>query len=107
MGGPVESVVAAQPRWSTSSRHGELAGRVEMMFLETAEDDSRTNRVDASVDILVGLFGPSRPTITGASDRPDALGEHFRFKNQQEHCYVILSCKKERVLQCCIIIIIT
>jgi hypothetical protein len=32
-------------------------GRVEMMFLEIAEDDSRTNRVDASVDILVGTFG--------------------------------------------------
>jgi hypothetical protein len=34
-----------------------------MTFLETAEDDSRTNRVEESVDILVGPFGPSWPTV--------------------------------------------
>ena len=42
-----------------------------MMFMEVAEDDSQTNRVEASVEILVGVFGPSWPTVTEASSRPE------------------------------------
>jgi hypothetical protein len=48
-----------------------------MTFLETAEGKSRTNRAEASVDILVRLFGPSRPTVTGALGYLDALRRAF------------------------------
>lgn len=44
---------------------------VEITFMEVAEDDSQTNRVEASVEILVGVFGPSWPTVTGAFGRPE------------------------------------
>jgi hypothetical protein len=50
------------------SRHAGAGNlrQVQMTFLETAEDDSRTNRVEEGVDILVGPFMPSRPTVKGA-----------------------------------------